>query len=180
MHGWYTYVLFSLVLVFSLCLSTYRWHIRHILFSTIFYCFLLVSIMFSSLMFMYMSQLQLYYTVAFCVLKKWVHSRIGQCGRPAVNPITLHNHIQLSWNFVHRIVSSISRSSSKMRMIRQKMTELSKKLSSLTRPSLRGGVQGFCQKKNFSQNYSKHIYKSTQFLTLIPNMILVLNQTVVF
>jgi hypothetical protein len=88
----------------------------------------------------------------FCVLKKWVHSRIGQCVRPSVRPsvytITLHNYIRLSWNFVHRIVSSISRSSSKMRMIRQEMAELSKKLSLLTRPSLRGST-GICSKKIF-------------------------------
>ena len=46
-----------------------------------------------------------------------------------------------------------------MRMIRQEMTELSKKLSSLTRPSLRGGggTGIFFQKKYFSQNYLKHI-----------------------
>ena len=43
-----------------------------------------------------------------------------------------------------------------MRMIRQEMTELLKKLSSLTRSSLRG-VQGFFQKKHFSQNYLKDI-----------------------
>ena len=46
-----------------------------------------------------------------------------------------------------------------MRMIRHEMTELSKKLSSLTRPSLRGGggYRDFFQKKYFSQNYLKHI-----------------------
>ena len=92
----------------------------------------------------------------FCVLKKWVHSRIGQCVRPAVGTITLHNYIRLSWNFVHRIVSSISRSSSKMRMIHQEMAELSKKLSFLTRPSLRGNT-GIFSKKYFSQNYPQHI-----------------------
>jgi hypothetical protein len=67
----------------------------------------------------------------FCVLKKWGHYRFGQCGRPAVYTTTLHNYIRLSWNFVHRIISSISRSSSKMGRIRQEMTELSKKLSSI-------------------------------------------------
>ena len=66
--------------------------------------------------------------------------------RPSVYSITLHNYIRLSWNFVHRIVSSISRSSSKMRRIRQEMAELSKKLSFLTRPSLRGST-GIFQKK---------------------------------
>ena len=86
----------------------------------------------------------------FCVLKKWVHSRIGQCVRSAVYTITLHNYIRLSWKFVHRIVSSISRSCSKMRMIRQEIAELSKKLSLLTRPSLRGSTGIFFQKKYFS------------------------------
>ena len=45
-----------------------------------------------------------------------------------------------------------------MRKIRQDMAELSKKLSLLTRLSLRG-IQGFFQKKkrSFSQNYSQHI-----------------------
>jgi hypothetical protein len=42
-------------------------------------------------------------------------------------------------------------------MIRQEMTELSTKLSSLTRSSLRGGTGTFFQKKYFSQNYLKHI-----------------------
>ena len=37
------------------------------------------------------------------------------------------------------------------------MVELSKKLSLLTRPSLRGGTGFFFQKKYFSQNYLKHI-----------------------
>jgi hypothetical protein len=83
--------------------------------------------------------------------------------RPSVYTITLHNCIRLSWNFVHRIVLSISRSSSKMRMIRQEMTELSKKLSSLTRPSLRGGTGIFFQKKYFSQNYLKHIWIDSVF-----------------
>ena len=77
----------------------------------------------------------------FCILKKWVHSRIGQRVRPAVYAITLHNYIRLNWNFLHRIVSSVSRSSSKMRRIRQEMAELSKKLSLLTRHSW-AGVQG--------------------------------------
>jgi hypothetical protein len=50
-----------------------------------------------------------------------------------------------------------------MRMIRQEMTELSKKLSSLIRPSLRG-VQGFFfRKKYFSQNYLKHIWIDSVF-----------------
>jgi hypothetical protein len=119
------------------------------------------------------------YKSSFCVLKKWVHSRIGQCGRPAVKSITLHNYIRLSWNFVHRIVSSISRLSSKMRMIGQEMAELSKKLSLLTRPSLRGGT-GIFSKKNIFLKIIHNIYKSTQFLTLIPNLILVLNQIVAF
>ncbi len=119
----------------------------------------------------------------FCVLKKWVHFRIGQCvrpsGRPSVYTITLHNCLRLSWNFVHRIVSSISRSSSKMRRIPQEMAELSKKLSLLTRPSLRGGT-GFFFQKNIFLIIIHNIYKSTQFLTLILNLILVLNQIVVF
>jgi glucan phosphoethanolaminetransferase (alkaline phosphatase superfamily) len=91
----------------------------------------------------------------FCVLKKWVHSRIGQCVRPSVRPsvytITLHNYIRLSWNFVHRMVSSISPSSSKMRIIRQEMAELSTKLLLLTRPSLRGTTGIFSKKIFFSE-----------------------------
>ena len=90
-------------------------------------------------------------------------TRIGQCVRPAVYTITLHNFIPLSWNFVYRIVSSISRSSSKMRMIHQEMAELSKKLSLLTGPSLRGGTGIFFQKKYFSQNYLKHIWIDSVF-----------------
>ena len=75
---------------------------------------------------------------------------------------------------MHRIVSSISRSSSKMRRIREEMAELSKKLSFLRRPSLRGDTGIFS--KNFFVRVTHNIYKSTQFLTLIPNLILVLNQ----
>ena len=37
------------------------------------------------------------------------------------------------------------------------MAELSKKLSFLTRPSLRGGYRDFFRKKCFFQNYLKHI-----------------------
>ena len=114
---------------------------------------------------------------SFCVLKKWVHSRIGQCVRPSVYTITLHNYIRLCWNFVHRIVSSISRSSSKMRMIRQGLAELSKKLSLLTRPSLRGSTGIFFQKKTFSQNYLKHTWIDSVFsadseydITFEPNL----------
>ena len=70
--------------------------------------------------------------------------------RPSVYTITRHSHIRLCWNFVHRMVSAISRSSSKMRMIREEMDELSKKLSLLTEPSLRGGGTGFFQKQIFS------------------------------
>ena len=92
---------------------------------------------------------------SFCVLRKWVHSEIGQCVRPAVHTITLHNYIRLNWNFLHRIVSSISRSSSKVRRVRQEMAELSKKLSLLTRHSW-AGVQGFF-KKTFSELFTAGI-----------------------
>ena len=44
-----------------------------------------------------------------------------------------------------------------MRMIRREMAELLKKLSLLTRPSLRGSTGIFFQKKFFSENYLKHI-----------------------
>ncbi len=43
-----------------------------------------------------------------------------------------------------------------MRMIRQEMADLLKKLSILTRPSLRGSTGIFFQKKVFSQNYLSH------------------------
>ena len=43
-----------------------------------------------------------------------------------------------------------------MRRIRQEMAELSKKLSLLTKPSLRGDT-GIFSKKYFSQNYPQHI-----------------------
>jgi hypothetical protein len=83
--------------------------------------------------------------------------------RPSVYTITLHNYIRLGWNFVHRTVSSTSRSSSKMRMIRREMAELSKKLSLFTRPSLRRGTGIFFQKKYFFQNYLKHIWIDSVF-----------------
>ena len=43
-----------------------------------------------------------------------------------------------------------------------------------------GGVQEFFFKKNIFLRIIKNMYDSTQCLTLIPNMILVLNQIVVF
>ncbi len=43
-----------------------------------------------------------------------------------------------------------------MKMIRQEMAELLKKLSLLTRSSLRGSTGIFFQRKYFSQNYLKH------------------------
>ena len=83
--------------------------------------------------------------------------------RPAVNTITFESLIQLSWNVLHGMISWISRTSSKMRRICQEMVELSKKLSFLTRPSLRRGT-GICfSKKHFSQNYSQHIWIESVF-----------------
>jgi hypothetical protein len=93
-----------------------------------------------------------------CVLKKWIHYKIGQCVRPSIYTITLHNFIRVCWNFVHRIVSSISRSSSKIRMVRQEMAELSQKMSLHCWPLLRGVQGNFFIKKYFSQNYLKHIW----------------------
>ena len=87
---------------------------------------------------------------------------VSVSGRRSVYPITLENYIRLSSNFVHRIVSSMSRSSSKMSMIRQEMAELSKKLSLLARPSLRGST-GIFQKKYFSPNYWQHIQIDSVF-----------------
>ena len=52
-----------------------------------------------------------------------------------------------------------------MRRIRREMAELSKKLSFLIRPSLRGST-GIFQKKNFfSQNYPHHTQIDTVFNT---------------
>jgi hypothetical protein len=67
-----------------------------------------------------------------------------------------------------------------MRIIRQGLAELSKNLSLLTRSSLRGGVQEVFYKNNIFFRIIENIHESTQFLTLITNMILVLNQIVVF
>ena len=55
-----------------------------------------------------------HFLLLFCVLKKWVHSKIGQCGRPAVYMITPERLIRSSWNFYHSCISLICRSSSKM------------------------------------------------------------------
>jgi hypothetical protein len=112
-------------------------------------------------------QLLLQHTLVSFVYSKseYTLEAVSVSGRPTVYTITLHNYIRLSWNFVHRFVSSISRSSSKMRMIGQEMVELSKKLSLLIRPSLRGGggTGIFFQKKYFSQNYLKHIWIDSVF-----------------
>ena len=65
-----------------------------------------------------------------------------------------------------------------MRRMRQEMAEFSKKLSLLTRRSLSGGTGMLLKKQILRIIHST--CKSTQFLTLIPNMILVLNQIVAF
>ena len=77
--------------------------------------------------------------------------------RPAVNTITFDRLIQLSWNFVHGMISSISRSSPKMRTIRQEMAELSKKLSLLTRLPLRGSTGIFFKKIFFSELFKTYM-----------------------
>ena len=70
-------------------------------------------------------------TVAdFCVLKKWVHPKIGQYVQPAVRPAvrpsvnTITPEIMASQpsNFLHSIVTSISRSSSNMSRIRSEFS----------------------------------------------------------
>ena len=69
----------------------------------------------------------------FCVLKKWVHSKIGQYGRPAGRPavytITPEKLIRSSWNFYHSFISSISRSSSKMSRIGPEFTGFQQRVS---------------------------------------------------
>jgi hypothetical protein len=55
-------------------------------------------------------------------------SRIGQCGRPSVCTIIFERNVRLWWNFLHSLVSSISRSSSKMRSIGPQFLELSQKM----------------------------------------------------
>jgi hypothetical protein len=49
--------------------------------------------------------------------------------RPAVYTITPERLILSSWNFLHTFISSISRSSSKMRIIRLGFTELHQEIS---------------------------------------------------
>jgi hypothetical protein len=49
--------------------------------------------------------------------------------RPAVYTITPERLILSSWNFLHNFISSISRSSSKMRIIRLGFTELHQEIS---------------------------------------------------
>jgi hypothetical protein len=65
---------------------------------------------------------------SFCGLKKWGHYRIGRCVRPSVYTVIRQRIIRLWWNFVHRTVSLISRSSSKMRTIGPHLPELYQKM----------------------------------------------------
>jgi hypothetical protein len=65
----------------------------------------------------------------------FVHSKseytiesVSMYGRPAVNTITLQRLIRLWWNFVHRTVLLISRSSSKMRTMGSHLPELYQKM----------------------------------------------------
>jgi hypothetical protein len=96
--------------------------------------------------------------------------------RPAVYTITLHNYIRLCWNFVHRIVSSYLGRVQRLEWSIKKWLSYRKNCHYWPDHPWGGG---FFQKTYFSQNYFK-THESTQFLKLIPNMILVLNQTVVF
>ena len=59
----------------------------------------------------------------FCVLKKWVHSRIGQYVRAAVYTITPEIMASQPSNFLYSIAPSISRSSSKISRIRSKFSD---------------------------------------------------------
>jgi hypothetical protein len=63
-----------------------------------------------------------------------------------------------------------------MRRIRHEMAELSKKIVIIDQsiPEV-GGATGSFFKTNYFLKIIHNIYKSTQFLTLIPNLILVLN-----
>ena len=106
-------------------------------------------------------------------------TKIGQCVRPSVYPITLHKYIRLSWNFVQRIISSTSRSSSKMRRVRREIVELSKKLSFFIRPSLEGST-GMFSANFFLLKIIHNLHELTQLLTLIPNLILVWVKSLVF
>ena len=100
---------------------------------------------------------------SFCVLKKWVHYRIGQCVRPSVNTITLHNYIRLSWKFVHRIVSSISREREEDENDPSRNDWVIEKIVIVDQTIPEGGYRDFFQKKKFSQNYLKHIWIDSVF-----------------
>ena len=65
-----------------------------------------------------------------------------------------------------------------MRMIHQEMTELSKKIVNIDQTIPEGRYGIFSKTKVLSELFET--YKSAQFLKLIPNIILVLNQSVVF
>ena len=84
-------------------------------------------------------------------------TRIGQYVRPAVYTITFDKRVVSWWNFLHSLVLSISRSSSKMRMIGQEMPELSKKLSWLIEPSLRGSTGIFSKTNVFLELFARYI-----------------------
>jgi hypothetical protein len=62
------------------------------------------------------------------VYSKREYTKIGQCVRPAVYTITLQGLIRLWWNFEHRTVLTISRSSSQMRTIGPYLPELYQKM----------------------------------------------------
>ena len=118
--------------------------------------------------------------LVFCVLKKWVHSRIGQCVRPAVrlhdNSSQLHP-IELKF-CAHNCLSNISvefedeNDPSRNGWVIEKIVIIDQTIPE-------GEYRDFF-KKNIFLRIIHNIYKSTQFLKLIPNMILVLNYIVVF
>ena len=60
---------------------------------------------------------------AFCVLKRYTLKSVSVSGRPAVNTITPEIMTSQPSNFLHSIVTSISRSSSKMSRIRSEFSD---------------------------------------------------------
>jgi hypothetical protein len=88
---------------------------------------------------------------------------VSVSGRPSVYTITLHNYIRLSWNFVHRIVSSISREREEDEKDLSRNGWVIEKIVIIDPTIPEGGTGIFFQKKYFSQNYLKHIWIDSVF-----------------
>ncbi len=128
---------------------------------------------YQNVMHLHILEITYFYLNDCCVLKKWVHSRIGQCVRPSVR---LHDKSSQ----LHSIELKFCAQNCLMNISVELEDEkdpsgngwVIEKIFIIDQTIPEGGYRVFFQKKIFLL-IIHNIYKSTQFLTLILNLILV-------